>query len=90
MVSTGDGPLYYTGRVRHIHPLVPRPLANPFARVEVVEFATPFYSCLESDGTVECDVVRAGPLDGVCAGAELLGFAECLGCFKQCLLSSVF
>jgi solute carrier family 8 (sodium/calcium exchanger) len=38
---------------------------NGEGQTQVVEFATPFYSCLESDGTVECDVVRAGPLDGV-------------------------
>merc|ERR1719399_1684926 len=38
---------------------------NGDGQTQVVEFATPFYSCLESDGTVECDVVRAGPLDCV-------------------------
>merc|ERR1719398_372011 len=32
----------------------------------VIEFAAPFYSCLESEGSLEVHVIRAGPIDAVC------------------------
>lgn len=32
----------------------------------VIEFAAPFYSCLESEGILEVHVIRAGPSDAVC------------------------
>merc|ERR1719235_1158334 len=32
----------------------------------VIEFAAPFYSCLESEGTLEVHVIRSGPTDAEC------------------------
>jgi solute carrier family 8 (sodium/calcium exchanger) len=32
----------------------------------VIEFAAPFYSCLESEGSLEVHVIRSGPTDNVC------------------------